>query len=159
MKTVPAPQKRCFKCRELKPLTDFYKHPQMADGHLNKCKACAKRDVHVNRGENLEYYRQYDRDRANLPKRVAARASYDEAYIRTHPQRKTANVATNNALRDRRIKKTPCEICGDPNSEAHHEDYSKPLEVRWLCKPHHYEADDLRRLNEAIEANLPAEAA
>lgn len=37
--------KVCFKCRDEKPLTDYYKHKQMGDGHLNKCKVCTKRDV------------------------------------------------------------------------------------------------------------------
>jgi hypothetical protein len=31
----------------------------------------------------------------------------------------------------------PCEVCGNQNSEAHHADYDKPLEVRWLCQEHH----------------------
>ena len=35
----------------------------------------------------------------------------------------------------------PCEACGDEIAEAHHEDYAKPLEVRWLCYRHHREAD------------------
>ena len=33
----------------------------------------------------------------------------------------------------------PCEVCGDTKVEKHHDDYSKPLEVRWLCKTHHRE--------------------
>jgi len=36
-----------------------------------------------------------------------------------------------------RLQRGPCEVCGDTCSQAHHDDYAKPIEVRWLCKRHH----------------------
>jgi hypothetical protein len=40
-----------------------------------------------------------------------------------------------------RLVAHPCEDCGVMLVEMHHEDYSKPLEIRWLCRRHHRKAD------------------
>jgi hypothetical protein len=37
--------KVCFKCNIEKPINDYYKHKQMGDGHLNKCKSCTRIDA------------------------------------------------------------------------------------------------------------------
>lgn len=51
-------------------------------------------------------------------------------------------------LRRGKITKAPCEKCADPKVEMHHDDYSKPLQVRWLCRKchmdHHQQRGDLR---------------
>jgi hypothetical protein len=54
-------------------------------------------------------------------------------------QRKKANCRSylNVYIKRGKIVKEPCSVCGDPTSEAHHDDYNKPLQVKWLCRKHH----------------------
>lgn len=130
--------KQCIKCARLLALDEFYRHPQMGDGHLNACKDCVRRDVKANRRGNLEYYRGYDRKRFKEdPDRRAAAFASSHQSRRAHPEKYRARTAVNNALRDGRLIRHPCEVCGSAKSEAHHDDYSKPLEVRWLCVVDH----------------------
>jgi len=56
-----------------------------------------------------------------------------------YPHKKKASTAVGNALRDGRLFRKPCEVCGSLKVQAHHDDYSKPLDVRWLCVAHHAE--------------------
>lgn len=48
-----------------------------------------------------------------------------------------ARWITKDALKRGILTKAPCEVCGEVKSEIHHDDYSKPLEIRWLCREHH----------------------
>ncbi len=128
--------KECFKCKIVKPLDEFYKHQQMADGHLNKCKKCTKNDVSKHRSENIEKIREYDRSRSNLPHRIQLRKEIGRRWEKNHPDRKKAQQILRKAVNNGFIKKQPCWVCGE-NAEAHHPDYSSPLDVVWLCSPHH----------------------
>jgi hypothetical protein len=56
------------------------------------------------------------------------------------------------AIESKRIIKLPCSICGNPLSEAHHEDYSKPLEITWLCRHHHSMRDKEIKRSQADDA-------
>lgn len=145
--------KRCFKCGVAKELNNFYKHPQMADGHVNKCKECNKKDVRDNRNIRIDYYREYDKARANNPDRVNARLEYQKSdpgkvackrakikYVERNIIKRAAHIMFGNAVRDGRIqKKDNCESCGifHTRIHGHHDDYSKPFEVRWLCPKCH----------------------
>ena len=133
--------KKCFKCQRELPRCEFYKHPQMSDGLLGKCKECACRDVRANRKRRLGYYRNYDiarfRDNAARRESVYARNAICAA---KSPEKVKARTALSNAVRDGRIERLPCEQCGCEKSEAHHPDYSKPLDVEWLCRPCHAKA-------------------
>ena len=129
--------KECFKCKAVKPLDEFYKHSQMGDGHLNKCKECTKNDANKHRSNNLEKIRAYDRERGKLAHRVALRTRVNRAWRAEDTRRQKCHYAVRQAILDGSLLKSPCERCGDLNTLAHHEDYDKPLDVMWLCQPCH----------------------
>ena len=128
--------KQCFKCGEVKDLSCFYRHPGMKDGRVNKCKECNKRDVRQNRKHKVDYYREYDRERGSRQP-----AHKIKAYNAKYPKKYIAKNAVNNAIRDGRLlKPNACEVCGAEHNSihGHHDDYSFPLQVRWLCPPCHF---------------------
>jgi hypothetical protein len=122
--------KDCIKCGERKPLSAFYKHKQMKDGHLNKCKECTKSDVRSNREANIDYYREYDRSRDRR-----GTAEDTRKYREKNPVKYYAHQLVTTMVRAGRIVKPEfCEECSSIDRvEGHHDDYAKPLEVRWLC--------------------------
>lgn len=101
----------------------------MCDGHLNKCKNCTKSDVRKHRFEN-DSVREYDRKRS---KQRNAKPSSE--YRKRNPEKYKAHVAVNNAVRDGLLlKPDKCENCKEVKKlHGHHDDYTKQLEVRWLC--------------------------
>ena len=129
--------KECFKCKIVKPLENFYKHPRMADGHVNKCKECNKNDVTTNRNKNLEKVRAYDRERSKIPERIKAQVEVTRAWRAEDSRRQVAHAAVAKAIRNGLLVRMSCIRCEKEKSEAHHEDYDKPLEVMWLCSPCH----------------------
>ena len=145
--------KACFKCGESQLLTEFYKHSGMADGHLNKCKSCAKKDVNNNTLKNKDYYLEYDRNRANLPHRIEARIHYSQTEEgRTAARRAKAKWEDANVIKraaqimvreatttGKLTKWAKCGDCGISHDRlhGHHDDYAFPLIVRWLCPQCH----------------------
>jgi ribosomal protein S27AE len=139
--------KTCKRCGTEKDLiSGFYAND-------NTCKDCRKERVRANRAAKVEYYRAYDRKRFKEDPRVKAR---NEAYAKTKAGKaagskaktkwiesnlikRSAQVMAGNAIRDGRLKKELCEVCGSKTVHAHHDDYAKPLDVRWLCPKHHKE--------------------
>ncbi len=80
---------------------------------------------------------EYDRERSKQPHRLKKFAEYSKAWREQNPLAYKAHCAVNNAVRDGRLIKTPCEFCGDPKVHGHHKDYSRPLDVIWLCAKCH----------------------
>jgi hypothetical protein len=130
--------KKCFKCGKILSLDKFYSHSRMKDGHLNKCIDCAKKDSVNARNSRIEHYREYDRERYKKDANRKKNGTITTKIFREkNPSKYEAQNKVNNAIRDGRLIKQPCIICGNKKSHGHHEDYSKPLEVLWLCAEHH----------------------
>jgi len=114
------------KCGEANPESFYYSND-------TKCKECIKVQVRLNYRENIEHYVTYEKEREQRPERKESKFLYMRKHRSINPEKYRARTAVGNAIRDGRLFKKDCEICGDSNSQAHHEDYSKPLDVRWMC--------------------------
>lgn len=131
--------KTCNHCGAERPTEDFYRNRRMPDGRSNRCRDCCKRE---------------DRERQQRPERLAKQRTYSatsfmrdpdkyRGYKRAWSQRnrdkRRAHHAVLSALRAGRLVALPCEVCGLAKAAAHHDDYARPLDVRWLCVFHHAE--------------------
>lgn len=132
----------------------------MGDGYLGKCKTCTKSDTAERESrlmsDPVTCEKEHERHRM---KSRRYRESGRVIPVSLETQRDTLRKArSKNPLANRArakllravklglISRMPCSVCGGVDSEGHHEDHSKPLEVIWLCKKHHAEADNkLRR--------------
>lgn len=116
----------CIRCGVEKPHADYYASDRT-------CKVCRCALVRERRRTNPAV-QEYDRKRGNRQSAETTRA-----YRLANPQKYKATNAVNNAVRDGRLfKLSECEDCSsDLQVEGHHDDYSKPLEVRWLCSRCH----------------------
>ena len=96
------------------------------------------------------------------PKRYCRECNnaYNREWRATHPltdeQKLKANARAYTRVYIRRGKliPEPCAVCDDPKVEAHHLDYSKPLDVVWLCRVHHIQLHQGRVASEVGEWNL-----
>ena len=134
-------EKTCKTCGETKPIEDYYRNPGMADGYLNFCNACVKVSKKEHRTKNLDGCRELARRAAKAWNKrravyVVQKAKDDR---KNFPEKFRARDALKYAVRTGKLIRLPCEICGKEKAEGHHEDYSRPLDVNWLCRMHHAE--------------------
>lgn len=116
----------------------------MADGHLNKCIVCTKKDVkrRYYDPDSREKIIAYERNRAQQEQRKKNVLEYQKTSRQRNRGKYKARQKLNNSLRSGRITKQPCEVCGESRAEAHHPDYRSPLKVWWLCRKHHLEEEN-----------------
>lgn len=135
--------KKCFKCGKELPLTEFYKHKGMSDGHLNKCKECTKQDTHTNYQEKLKNIEWVDKQRARgrdkylrlyKPDYLRNKCDFGQIYEKI--------ISNNNANRD--LKKRGYITEG---KEAHHWNYNEPKQVFLLSVEAHHKIHQFTIVN------------
>lgn len=144
--------KTCTTCHEPKAIEHFRDHPLGKYGKRAICRPCqnayylawlkanpdkvrAKRDKRIDEGKRKieargQYYKHHEANRARR-----------KEWGRQFPEQVRAHGAVRNALRDGYLERGPCEFrevspCAGI-VQAHHDDYSKHLDVRWICIRHH----------------------
>ncbi len=116
--------KVCFKCGRNLPLSEFYVHKQMGDGHLNKCKECTKKDVHEKYMENIEDPEFVEKERAR------GRDKFNRLYS-CKTQNKRLRSSSYKVWFERR------QVMFWHDIELHHWNYDKPHDVFLLSRRHH----------------------
>ena len=130
----------CSICREYKETKEFHKDACKKNGIGSYCKLCANALRRTWRAENKERNREYnatynqtERGKRFLKKSIAK-------WVSNNPEKVKAHAMVLNAKKVGDLVPEPCEICGTTDDiHAHHDDYDKPLGVRWLCRTHHTE--------------------
>lgn len=127
-----ATTKTCVKCSVEKTVFEFY-------ARLNSCKECVKARVRLNYRVNRGHYVEYEKRREKTSRRQEFKRAALRRYRKRNPLKNRARQAVARALRSGRIEKEPCVHCGvSERVQAHHHDYSRPLDVEWLCKDCHW---------------------
>lgn len=106
---------------------------------------------HCDSKRTVEYARK-NRDKkrawnnAYSKRNSANRAEKTSSWRANHPEKRSAHQAVQTAIRNGSLVKQPCAVCGsDERIHGHHDDYTKPLEVVWLCHKHHMERHSMLR--------------
>jgi len=141
--------KRCTKCKvEQPPSESFHRNARSRDGLEARCKKC--RSI---RGKELYDFGGGKATKANYDKTEKAKeakANYKqtengrkaslratEKYNAKNPLKRKAQGMISSHIQSGKIIPRPCGVCGEVKTDAHHSDYSKPLEVMWLCRKDH----------------------
>ena len=132
-------EKKCFKCGKVKPLTDFYKHKKMADGHLNKCKTCTIKDSENQRQLNLKKDGWHEKEKARHRDKYY-RLNYKEKHKPNSDNKKIYLSNYYNKFPEKLRAKTKSTSLKKEGYEKHHWNYKEGFEkdVIWLKREDHY---------------------
>lgn len=128
---------KCSICKIEKENSDFYIDRSRKGGIHHRCKDCSRIEYRARRVRNADGYKKKDARyyQNNKEKIKSARREYaKENYHKNLAREKVRRAVYSGKL----TRPSNCSECGkDCMPDAHHEDYSKPLEVIWLCRECH----------------------
>jgi hypothetical protein len=143
--------KTCTKCGITQDISCFCKHKSRKDGLNDRCRKCSNEIKKHYYQANRKKIKEYDHAIAKTERRKKFMSDKQRRMKKKYPQKYKARQSVYHALKSGKLTRQPCEVCGNPKVEAHHDDYSKPLDVRWLCHKHHREVHG----QQAIEDDEP----
>lgn len=120
--------------------------PAWGSGRKIRCCGCGAIKEDKSRGYCLDCKKKkererYEKKRLDFDYVIAERKRIQERY-KEDPifnLKKKVRTLTNFYIRNGLLTRNPCEVCGELKVDAHHDDYMRPLDVRWLCRKHHNE--------------------
>lgn len=119
--------KKCPTCKVIKTKEEFYKNRASWDGLTSYCAECIRK-INRNKKEwNRKYWYLHAKERIKSNSDSRKKYAYKE-----HARQKMRY-----AIEHGKMEQKPCVICGEEKTQGHHKDYSKPLDVVWLCTVHH----------------------
>lgn len=128
----------CPDCKTEKPLTEFYRAKTRTSGYQNICKQCASE-------RNKQYRKNRTPEQIEKQRKQSNKSSRKQNRKKTNSIKRMAHTYVRLAIMTGQLSKQPCEKCGAENAIAHHDNYTDPINVRWLCQSHHrqYHAKDV----------------
>ena len=130
--------KQCRHCGQEKPLVDFRRDNNLLDGHRGTCKECAA-IADRNYRKTITPERKASWTRAYRTKHADRIREQRRRWRIANREKFRAHNAVKRAIRDGLMLPGSCEVCEKRPAEAHHDDYAKWLDVRWLCPFHHHQ--------------------
>ena len=145
--------KTCPRCKKTLPKSSYHKNKARHDGLAAQCKNCKNKMSQKDYAKNIEHYRKVhnlwyknNKDKKAIQQKKWRERNLDKEsqYCKNrnekYPEKREAYSIVLNAIRSNNLTRQPCEKCGATNRiSAHHDDYSMPLDVKWLCVPCHTE--------------------
>lgn len=131
--------KTCKCCKRSKPIGQFSRHRLSKDGHVHRCKACTAAAKEKPKGRTPEQS-QREREQAAEPHRRVANRIAVQSWSERHPEAVAARRRLRQAVAKGHVTPAPCcqeRDCSERKLDAHHANYSRELEVLWLCRQHH----------------------